>query len=136
MLVSSDLTPTVGHSDWYPGNVLVADGFVTAAFDWDSLIVDSEAVIAGLSAGGCTAGSTAWAGPTPEEVAAFITDYAIQRGGPFSALEQRTALGAAYWSLAYVARCQLSWFGAASPPPAGSVLAALANHRDRYIDLE
>ena len=136
MLVSSDLAPTVGHSDWYPGNVLVADGVVTAAFDWDSLIVDSEAVIAGLSAGCCTSGGTAWAGPTPEEVAAFITDYATQRGDPLSALERRTALGAAYWTLAYNARCQLSWFGAASPPRPGSTLAALANHRDRYLDLQ
>jgi Phosphotransferase enzyme family len=136
MLVSSDLPPTVGHSDWNPGNVLVADGVVTAAFDWDSLIVDSEAMIAGLAAGQCTSGSTAWEGPTPEEVAAFITDYAAQRGVPFSALEQRTALGAALWQLAYNARCQLSWFGPVSPPEAGSMLAALANHRDRYLDLE
>jgi hypothetical protein len=136
MLISSDLPLTVGHSDWYPGNVLVAGGVVTAAFDWDSLIIDSEATIVGLSAGQCTSGSTAWAGPTPEEVAAFITDYASQRGVPFSALEQRTALGAAYWQLAYNARCQLSWFGAASPFPAGSMLAALANYRDRYLDLE
>jgi hypothetical protein len=136
MLVSADLAPTVGHSDWYPGNVLVTDGVVTAAFDWDSLIIDSEAVIAGLSAGACTSGSTAWGGPTPEEVAAFITDYATQRSDPFSAIEQRVALGAAFWQLAYNARCQLSWFGPASPPPAGSMLAALANHRDRYLDLE
>jgi hypothetical protein len=136
LLVSSDLPPSVGHSDWYPGNVLVADGVVTAAFDWDSLIVDSEAVIAGLAAGQCSSGSTGWAGPTPEEVAAFISDYASQRGVPFSALEQRTALGAACWQLAYNARCQLSWFGAASQPPVGSMLAALANHRDRYLDLE
>jgi hypothetical protein len=136
ILVSSDLAPTVGHSDWYPGNVLVADGVVTAAFDWDSLIVDSEAVIAGMAAGQCTSGSTAWGGPTPEEVAAFITDYATQRSDPFSAIEQRVALGAACWQLAYNARCQLSWFGPASPPPAGSMLAALADDRVRYLDLE
>jgi hypothetical protein len=75
-------------------------------------------------AGGPISGSTVWDAPTPQEVAAFIADYATQRNVPFSALEQRTALGAAYWRLAYNARCQLSWFGPASTPLVDSILAA------------
>ena len=40
-----------GHSDWYCGNLRFRDDEVVAAYEWDSLITDSEAVIAGLSAG-------------------------------------------------------------------------------------
>jgi len=35
--------PTVlGHSDWYARNLRFADGVVVAAYDWDSVIADTE----------------------------------------------------------------------------------------------
>lgn len=35
--------PTVlGHSDWYARNLRFADGVVVAAYDWESVIADTE----------------------------------------------------------------------------------------------
>jgi Ser/Thr protein kinase RdoA (MazF antagonist) len=132
-LIAADLPSIVGHSDWYAGNVLVAGGVVTAAFDWDSLIIDSEAMIVGMAAGQCTSGITAFGAPTPSKVAAFLADYQAHRSTPFSPHEQRIAQGAVAWQLAYNARCELSWLGAESPAPAGSLLAALIDHRGEYL---
>jgi hypothetical protein len=133
ILITADLPLIVGHSDWYAGNVLVEDGAVTATFDWDSLIIDSEAVIVGVAAGQCTSGSSAFDAPAPGQVAAFLSDYQANRPAPFSAREQRTCHGAVAWQLAYNARCELSWMGPASPPRSGSILAALVDHRGDYL---
>ncbi len=66
----------IGHSDWVCQNVRFAHGEVVASYDWDSLIGQSEAVLAGFGAGSFTEGSTAGASaPTPEEVAGFLADY-------------------------------------------------------------
>jgi hypothetical protein len=132
-LIASELSRIVGHSDWYAGNVLVAAGVVTAVFDWDSLIVDSEAMLVGMAAGQCTSGITAFGAPTPSEAAAFLADYQAHRRAPFRATERLVVRAAVSWQLAYNARCELSWFGAESPPPAGSMLAALLDHRAEYL---
>lgn len=136
VLVAAELPPVLGHSDWTAGNVLVLDGVVTAAFDWDSLVIDSEAVLVGRTAGGFTASSIAGANaPTPDEVVAFLADYETHRPTCFTAAERHVALNAAYWVLSYNARCILSFVGADSPPPTGSALAALSDHRDDYLIL-
>lgn len=95
----------IGHGDWYAGNVRFEDGRVVAAFDWD-LIVEDEAVLVGLSAGGFTTDGA----PSPDDVSGFIDDAAALRGG-FSSEQTRAATAAARWVLAFNARCQLSNLG-------------------------
>jgi hypothetical protein len=95
----------IGHGDWYAGNVRFAKGEVVAAFDWD-LIVEDEAVLVGLIAGGYTANGA----PSPADVAGFILDAASLRGG-FSDEQMRAAGAAACWVLAFNARCDLSNLG-------------------------
>jgi len=64
--------PTViGHSDWYARNLRLADGVVVAAYDWDSVIADTEPVIAGSFTTGNATGPGA---PTPGEVGRFLTN--------------------------------------------------------------
>jgi len=95
----------IGHGDWYAGNVRFSDSRVVAAFDWD-LIVEDEAVLVGLSAGGFTTDGA----PSPQDVSGFIGDASALRGG-FSGEQMRAASAAARWVLAFNARCQLSNLG-------------------------
>ena len=98
----------VGHADWYAGNLRFLDGQLVATFDWE-LTSDAEAVVAGLAAGGYTAGpGSAGAPPPPEEVAAFLADYDSLRSERFSGREQGAAAGAAAWVIAFNARCELA----------------------------
>jgi hypothetical protein len=132
-LTATHFAPAVGHSDWVCGNVLLSDATVTGAFDWDSLVIDSEPVLAGRAAGGFTSGSTSGAvTPSPQEILAFLGDYERCRPTPFAPEQRTAALAAARWNLAYNARCVLSYFGPDSPDAAGLALDALAHHRDEY----
>lgn len=110
----------IGHSDWVCQNLRFTHArvsqngpdepvAVSAAYDWDSLVAESEPVLVGIVAGAYTEGSRAGAdAPTPQEVVAFLTDYEAHRHAPFSARDQTAATAAATWVLAYNARCGLS----------------------------
>lgn len=126
----------IGHSDWYVGNLRFADGAVAAAYDWDSMVADTEPVIAGFAAGSYTAGNaTGPSAPTPIEVAAFLSDYATHRPAAFGPSGMAAAAAAATWVLAYNARCDLSQLAPSQPPPEGSSLFALAQAGSDYLTL-
>jgi hypothetical protein len=110
----------LAHADWNCGNVRFHDGQVSSSYDWDSLAAAPEPVLAGLSAGSFTEGSTAGPNvPTIAEVIAFLRDYEEVRARPFSESEQRIAAAAATWVLAYNARCQVSFLPSDGLPPVG-----------------
>jgi hypothetical protein len=71
--------------------------------DWDSVTVDSEAVLAGFAA---ALYSTVCADElaTVEETEQFLAAYGDARGGPFGADELRRAWAAGVWT-----RGKLSW---------------------------
>jgi hypothetical protein len=120
----------VGHADWYSGNLRFDGDRLVAAFDW-ALTADTEAVIAGLSAGSYTAGGSSAGGlPTPDEVAAFLLDYDSVRTRPFAPRQQRVVAGAASWVIAYNARCELSLLGASAP-----TVELAHRDRNRYLAL-
>ncbi|WP_432524277.1 phosphotransferase [Kineococcus sp. SYSU DK006] len=130
----------IGHSDWYRGNALFADGLegpaVCAAFDWDSLAARPEAVIAGLSAGSHTLGGAGeGAAPTPAQAAAFLDDYDSARFQAFTAAERAGAAAAACWALAYNARCELSFLPLEDAAAPGTPLQVLSEHRNAYLEL-
>jgi hypothetical protein len=124
----------IGHSDWVCQNLRFSrsgpDGQdeVSAAYDWDSLLAESEPVLAGMVAGAYTEGSRAGdTAPSPQEVVAFLAEYEDYRRIPFSIQDQTGAAAAATWVLAYNARCGLS---TAHDVPAreGSPLGVLARY--------
>lgn len=121
----------IAHGDWYAGNVLFDGARLVGAFDWD-LIVESEAFVAGLSAGSFPAG-VAFGAPDPDEVVAFLAEFDRARRRPFSTEQQETAVAAACWVLAYNARCQLS--RTSDEPTAGTYLAMLRDRRGDYASL-
>jgi hypothetical protein len=113
-----------------------SDGRVSAAYDWDSLLAHHEPVLAGLCAGSYTEGSThGTLAPSPDEVAAFLTEYAVARRTSFSRSQRRAAVAAATWVLAYNARCVLDLPALGIAVPEGSALSMLARHGRAYLDL-
>jgi Ser/Thr protein kinase RdoA (MazF antagonist) len=120
----------VGHADWHHGNVGFGDGRIAAVYDLD-LFADNEPVIAGMAAAGYA--KTTTAGPRPEEVTAFLASYDHAHPGSFDLREQRQALAAATWAIAYNARCALSMMNDGDPPPPWSLLPVLNSYRAAYL---
>ena len=126
----------VGHSDWVCQNVRFNQDGVSAAYDWDSLLAESEPVLVGLVAGAHTEGSSAGAdAPTPQEVVTFLSEYEANRHVPFSKSDQAAAAAAATWVLAYNARCGLSAETFGSPASEGSPLKILSRYGASYLML-
>jgi hypothetical protein len=122
-------TTVVGHTDWRVDQMRFADGRVSVAYDWDSLVRDSETTIVGYAA---RAFPLAWEWgetrlwPTPDEQAAFVAEYETARGRPFSAAERRAVAAAGVFQSAYGARCEHSVAGEADEVPTDSQRAGLA----------
>lgn len=123
----------VGHVDWSVKHFRFRDGDVTAIYDWDSLAVDCEPVIVGEAARGFT---FTWRIPVPlapslAESRAFVSEYEVARGAPFTAAERETAGAAAVYALAYTARCE----HCLSSRTTGNALDALATHGEELFGI-
>jgi len=90
----------IGHGDWITDNLRWHGNRLLVAYDWDSLIADSEAVIAGLAA----AIYLYPALPTVTETRDFLDAYATARGRPFSHGELQRCWAAGVWTRAYDAK--------------------------------
>jgi hypothetical protein len=128
--------PTIAHGDWSCVNTSFStDGSnVVSSYDWDSLAYDSEAVLAGMSAGSSLQGGATEspACPTPEEIDSYLDDYSSARQRPFTTSERQAGRAAAHWVLAYNARCQAALLGPDRDPEPGSTLHVLHHDRTRY----
>lgn len=90
----------IGHGDWITDNLRWDRNRLLVAYDWDSLIVDSEAVIAGLAA----AIYLYPALPTVTETLEFLDAYATARARPFSPGELQRCWAAGVWTRAFDAK--------------------------------
>lgn len=90
----------IGHGDWITDNLRWHGHQLLVAYDWDSLIADSEAVIAGLAA----AIYLYPALPTVTETREFLDAYATARGRPFSHGELQRCWAAGIWTRAFDAK--------------------------------
>jgi Phosphotransferase enzyme family len=140
-LASQALSPrrppdVIGHCDWACQNLRFDKDGVCAAYDWDSLLAESEPVLVGVAAGAYTEGSSAGAqAPTPGDVVAFLSDYEATRHAPFSKFDQAAATAAATWVLAYNARCGLNAESFGYPAQEGSALKTLLRYGVSYLTL-
>jgi hypothetical protein len=104
----ADGPPVIAHMDWSARNVRFNERGICAVYDWDSLSLASEAVVAGQSA--ATWRSTSSTGDVPSPVAAeierYLAAFGAARGTPLSASELSAARSAAVWVMAYSARCE------------------------------
>jgi hypothetical protein len=90
----------IGHGDWITDNLRWLGSRLLAAYDWDSLIADSEAVIAGLAAAIYLYPALA----TVTETREFLDAYATARGRPFSRGELQRCWAAGVWTRAFDAK--------------------------------
>jgi hypothetical protein len=90
----------IGHGDWMTDNLRWHGNRLLVAYDWDSLIADTEAVIAGLAA----AIYLYPALPTVTETRDFLDAYAAARGRPFSPGELQRCWAAGVWTRAFDAK--------------------------------
>lgn len=94
----------IGHCDWYTENLRWQGSRLLVAYDWDSVMADSEAVIAGLAAAIYLYPELA----TVAETSDFLDAYAGARGRPFSPGELQRCWAAGVWTRAFDARQQLA----------------------------
>src|SRR5215831_2926929 len=105
----------IGHCDWYTENLRWRGSQLLVAYDWDSLIADSEPVIAGLAAAIYLFPEL----PTVNETGDFLAAYAAARGRPFSADELERCWAAGLWTRAVDAKKEYA---------AGQPVFTLAEH--------
>jgi hypothetical protein len=131
----------VGHTDWRVENMRFAGGAVSAVYDWDSLAIQREPVLAGgvahLFTSDFTAGPEWIQLPTLGEALAFVADYEAARGEPFGADERAVARAVLLYAMAYTARCEhsdaLTDFGARPPRPPAAVLGPAPDSARAFI---
>ncbi len=126
-----------GHSDWSGKHFRFADDGISAVYDWDSLAVRTEATLVGVAAITFTTRfdlSGVPRAPTPEEMAAFIDEYARARRTPLQRADREQI--AAWGTLlgAYTARCEhcgVDGYQAEGDPD--SFTASLRAHGKSYL---
>jgi hypothetical protein len=92
----------IGHGDWITDNLRWYGHRLLVAYDWDSLIADSEAVVAGLAAAIYLYPALA----TVTETRDFLAAYAAARGRPFSPGELQRCWAAGVRTRAFDAKKQ------------------------------
>ncbi|HVW42627.1 MAG TPA: phosphotransferase [Amycolatopsis sp.] len=95
----------IGHCDWLAGNLRWSGDMLLVVHDWDSMTVDSEAVLVGFAAALYSTGSVD-ALATVEDTAHFLDAYCDARGRTFSADERERSWAAGVWTRAYDAKYQ------------------------------
>jgi hypothetical protein len=137
-----------GHADWRAEHLRFHAGALSATWDWDSLCLAPEPVVAGGAAHAFVAdfGEDALpCVPTLSESLAFIADYEASRGESFTAEEHAVARSALVWHAAYSARCEhadaITAFGTRAPAtapkavPPGGFRAFLAENGPLLLGL-
>ncbi len=95
----------IGHCDWLAANFHWNGDKLLVVHDWDSVIADSEAVLAGFAAALYSTVSVKQLA-TVEESQRFLVAYRDVHGRELSADELELSWAAGVWTLAYDARYQ------------------------------
>jgi hypothetical protein len=128
----------VGHIDWRVEQMRFTGDRISVAYDWDSLVRDSETTIVGYASRAFPlawerGGTRLW--PTLDEQVAFVDAYEATRGRPFSRAERRAIAAAAAFQSAYGARCEHAVAGPGEEPPPDSQRAGLATQGGSLFDM-
>jgi hypothetical protein len=95
----------LGHCDWLAGNLRWSADALLVVHDWDSVIAESEAVLAGFAAALHSTVSVDELA-TVEDTERFLDAYCRARGRGFGAGELRRSWAAGVWTRAYDAKYQ------------------------------
>ncbi len=104
-LRDSESEAVIGHCDWLAGNLRWSTDALMVVHDWDSVTVESEAVLVGFAA---ALYSTVSADElaTVEDTERFLDAYCQARGRELSADELERSWAAGVWTRAYDAKYQ------------------------------
>ena len=95
----------IGHCDWLAGNLRWNGDTLLVVHDWDSVVADDEAVLAGFAAA-LYSTVNADEQATIEDTERFLVAYCHARGREFGAGELQRSWAAGVWTRAYDARYQ------------------------------
>jgi hypothetical protein len=118
-LAHCHLPPVIGHADWESQNLRWSDGHLHVVHDWDSVVSQPEAMIAGAAAAVFPASGRPLTDATRNETEAFLVAYAHARGRQWSTEEWQMCWAAGVWVRAFNAK------KAAVSNPSGSVVDQL-----------
>ena len=104
-LRAGDSNAVIGHCDWLAGNLRWSGNELLVVHDWDSMTVDSEAVLVGFAAALYSTVSPRELA-TVEDTERFLVAYCQARGREFSAEELARSWAAGVWTRAYDAKYQ------------------------------
>jgi hypothetical protein len=125
----------IGHNDWGVKHFRFVGKKVRVIYDWDSLGLEKEPIIVGHAS--CYFTYTEFFGesrlPTDEEMGAFIAEYEVARGKPFTFQEHQTLQAGKVYGLAYGARCEHALNPNETSYPEGSSRALLAQYRKGFL---
>jgi hypothetical protein len=91
------LPPVVGHADWESQNLRWDGDRPLAVHDWDSAVVQPEAVVAGLA-------SAVWPAAGGPDEAATVEQSEQARGRPWTTPERQACWAAGLWVRAFNAK--------------------------------
>jgi hypothetical protein len=125
----------IGHADWGVKHFRFVGKKVRVIYDWDSLAFEKEPGIVGHASRYFT--YTEFFGgsrlPTDEESQAFIAEYEVARGKPFTYQEHQTLQAARIYSLAYSARCEHALNPNETTYPEGSSRSLLTRYKKGFL---
>jgi hypothetical protein len=111
----------IGHCDWLAGNLRWNGDELLVVHDWDSVSVDSEAVLVGFAAALYSTRSANQLA-TVEDSERFLAAYGEARGREFTADELQRSWAAGVWTRAYDAKYQHA---------VGQAITSLSEHEAR-----
>jgi hypothetical protein len=128
----------VGHIDWRVEQMRFTGDRISVAYDWDSLVRDSETTVVGYASRAFPlawerGGTRLW--PTLDEQVAFVDAYEVARGRPFSLAERRAIAAAAAFQSAYGARCEHAVAEPGEEPHRDSQRAGLATQATSLFEV-
>ena len=131
LLQPSALPPVVGHADWESQNLRWIGRQLHVVHDWDSVVGQREATIAGAASAVFTATGAPNTSASVEQSEAFLVAYAEARGQPWTDEERELAWAAGLWVRVFNAKKATLGRGGQVPSPSRLRLEAEVGERLR-----
>jgi hypothetical protein len=131
LLQPSALPIVVGHGDWESQNLRWVNRRLHVVHDWDSIVGQREATIAGAASAVYTATGAPNTSANVEQSAAFLAAYARTRGRPWTDEERELAWAAGLWVRVFNAKKATLRPGGETPSPSRLRLEAEVGARLR-----
>jgi hypothetical protein len=115
LLRPSSLPLVIGHADWESQNLRWVDRQLHVVHDWDSIVGQREATIAGAASAVFTATGAPNTSANLEQSEAFLVAYEEARGRPWTGEERELAWAAGLWVRVFNAKKATSQPGGETP---------------------